>query len=87
MPPPRLRFAGPSTSKPRCSCRNLRRPSLRAKKYDETRDVWQARVSREWRFYFRIEGEVYQLIEMIRHPKGPLQPTVFKVNEGRTRWA
>jgi mRNA-degrading endonuclease RelE of RelBE toxin-antitoxin system len=24
---------------------NLRRPSLRAKKYDESRNLWQARVS------------------------------------------
>src|SRR3989344_3798246 len=31
---------------------NLRHPSLHAKKYDEARDVWQARASRGWRFYF-----------------------------------
>ena len=35
---------------------NLRHPSLRAKKYDEAKDIWQARVTRDWRFYFRIEG-------------------------------
>jgi hypothetical protein len=29
---------------------NLRYPSLRAKKYDETTDRWQARVNRDWRF-------------------------------------
>ncbi len=29
-----------------------RHPSLRAKKYDEARDIWQARVTRDWRFYF-----------------------------------
>ena len=33
---------------------NLRHPSLRAKKYDEARDIWQARVTRDWRFYFPL---------------------------------
>jgi mRNA interferase RelE/StbE len=28
---------------------NPRHPSLRAKKYDESRNVWQARVTRDWR--------------------------------------
>ena len=31
---------------------NLRHPSLRAKKYDEGEDKWQARVTGYWRFYF-----------------------------------
>jgi hypothetical protein len=35
---------------------DLRHPSLRAKKYDESR--WQGRVTRDWRFYFRIEAHV-----------------------------
>ncbi len=30
---------------------NLRHPSLRAKKYDEARHVWQARVDDDYRFY------------------------------------
>ena len=48
---------------------NLRHPSLRAKKYDEARDIWQARVDGAWRFYFRIEGDSY-ILETIRpHPK------------------
>ncbi len=34
---------------------NLRHPSLHAKKYDESCDLWQARVIGDWRFYFRIE--------------------------------
>jgi mRNA-degrading endonuclease RelE of RelBE toxin-antitoxin system len=47
---------------------NLRHPSLRAKKYDEARDIWQARVDGGWRFYFRIEGDTY-ILETIRpHP-------------------
>jgi len=38
---------------------NLRHPSLRAKKYDEANDRWQARVNRGWRFYFKIEDDTY----------------------------
>jgi hypothetical protein len=49
--------------------RDLRHPSLRAKKYDESRGVWQARVTGSWRFYFRIEGDVYVLDTIRPHPK------------------
>ncbi len=48
---------------------NLAHPSLHAKKYDESLDLWQARVNREWRFYFTIDGEIYQLHEIVKHPK------------------
>jgi len=48
---------------------NLQHPSLRAKKYDETRDLWQARVNDDWRFYFTIEANNYYLHEIIPHPK------------------
>jgi mRNA-degrading endonuclease RelE of RelBE toxin-antitoxin system len=48
---------------------NLGHPSLRAKKYDESRDLWQCRVTRDWRFYFTIEGDVYRLQEIRSHPK------------------
>jgi mRNA-degrading endonuclease RelE of RelBE toxin-antitoxin system len=48
---------------------NLRQPSLRAKKYDEARDIWQARVNGGWRFYFSIEGDTYVLHSMSPHPK------------------
>ena len=48
---------------------NLRHPSLRAKKYDEARDIWQARLDRDYRFYFRIEGDTYQMLSIIPHPK------------------
>ena len=48
---------------------NLRHPSLEAKKYDEGRDLWQARVNGGWRFYFRIEGDAYHLVDLIPHPK------------------
>jgi mRNA-degrading endonuclease RelE of RelBE toxin-antitoxin system len=48
---------------------NLRHPSLRAKKYDEGEDSWQARVTRDWRFYFLIRGDTYILQDIIPHPK------------------
>jgi mRNA interferase RelE/StbE len=48
---------------------NLRHPSLRAKKYDEARDIWQARVDDDYRFYFIIEGDTYTLLSIIPHPK------------------
>ncbi len=47
---------------------NLRHPSLRAKKYDEARDIWQARVNGGWRFYFTIVGDTYYLIDIVSHP-------------------
>jgi hypothetical protein len=50
-------------------CNNLRHPSLRAKKYDQSRDIWQTRVEGGWRFYFRISGDTYELIDIIPHPK------------------
>lgn len=48
---------------------NLRHPSLRAKKYDEANDIWQARVDGDYRFYFQIDGEIYVLLSIIPHPK------------------
>jgi mRNA interferase RelE/StbE len=48
---------------------NIRHPSLRAKKYDEARNIWQARVTGGWRFYFSIEGDAYVLHSITAHPK------------------
>jgi plasmid maintenance system killer protein len=48
---------------------DLHHPSLRAKKYDEARDLWQARVNRDWRFYFTIEGDTYRIQAIMPHPK------------------
>ena len=45
----------------------LLHPSLHAKKYDEKKDLWQARVTRDWRFYFTIERDVYRLQEIKAH--------------------
>lgn len=48
---------------------DLRHPSLRAKKYDEANDIWQARITKDWRFYFQIEGDTYLILSIIPHPK------------------
>jgi mRNA-degrading endonuclease RelE of RelBE toxin-antitoxin system len=48
---------------------NLRHPSLNAKKYDEARDIWQGRVTRDYRFYFTIDGGTYTVLAITKHPK------------------
>jgi mRNA-degrading endonuclease RelE of RelBE toxin-antitoxin system len=47
---------------------NPRHPSLQAKKYSEANDIWQGRVTRGWRFYFKIEDDEYIIISIIPHP-------------------
>jgi len=49
--------------------RDLHHASLRAKKYDSSRGIWQARVNGGWRFYFRIAEETYVLLDIMAHPK------------------
>ena len=44
-------------------------PSLHTKKYDEKRELWQGRITRDYRFYFLIEGDTYVIIALTRHPK------------------
>ena len=46
-----------------------RHPLLHTKKYDEGKRRWQGRVTRGWRFYFRIENDTYILLDIIAHPK------------------
>ncbi len=36
---------------------NLVHPSLHAEKYDEAKDLWQARVNKDWRFYFTMADQ------------------------------
>jgi mRNA-degrading endonuclease RelE of RelBE toxin-antitoxin system len=48
---------------------NLNHPSLHAKKYDESSDLWQGRVNRSWRFYFLIQNDIYIVTDVVRHPK------------------
>lgn len=49
--------------------RDFRHPSLHAKKYDEQRGIWQARVDGGWHFYFTIEADSYHLVDLMPHPK------------------
>ena len=49
--------------------RDVRHPSLHAKKYDEVRGIWQARVDRNIRFYFLMEDDKYILLDIRKHPK------------------
>jgi len=63
---------------------NAHHPSLRTKKYGAKGDVWQARITRDWRFYFTIEGDTYRLHEMRAHPKKSVRaflPRGFKSAE------
>ncbi len=48
---------------------NLHHPSLRAKKYHEALDIWQARVDDKYRFYFKIDGDTYGIISVTPHAK------------------
>lgn len=48
---------------------DLQYPSLRAKKFNESNDVWQARVNNDWRFYFLIKNDVYIILDLSKHPK------------------
>ena len=48
---------------------DIRHPSLRAKKYDENKDIWQARVNGSYRFYFQIKSGVYLILNIRKHPK------------------
>jgi mRNA-degrading endonuclease RelE of RelBE toxin-antitoxin system len=48
---------------------NLRHPSIDAKKYGGADDVWQGRVNRDYRFYFRIIDDTYRILMIIPHPK------------------
>jgi mRNA interferase RelE/StbE len=48
---------------------NPHHPSLRVKKYEGADKLWQARVTRGWRFYFTLDRDVYNLIDITPHPK------------------
>jgi mRNA-degrading endonuclease RelE of RelBE toxin-antitoxin system len=69
-------YAGPLANIRKAFAKQLRflltnpgHPSLHAKKYSESLDVWQGRVTRGWRFYFKIEGDEYVILSVSPHPK------------------
>jgi len=51
--------------------RDLHHPSLNAKKYPESGDpeLWQGRITKAWRFYFKIAGDQYVMESAREHPK------------------
>ncbi len=46
---------------------SITHPSLHAKKYSETADIWQARVDKHIRFYFLIQKDTYILLHIKKH--------------------
>ena len=46
---------------------SLNHRSLHAKKYHETQDVWQARIDRHYRFYFKIKDDTYTILAIKHH--------------------
>jgi mRNA-degrading endonuclease RelE of RelBE toxin-antitoxin system len=48
---------------------NLRHPSIKAKKYNESQDLWQGRINKAYRFYFKIVGDTYLILAFTEHPK------------------
>ena len=40
---------------------NPRHPSLRIKKMNDPRDIWEGRVTQSYRFTFQIQGDLYML--------------------------
>lgn len=48
---------------------DFRHPSLHAKRYKGHDELWQARIDKDWRFYFYIIEPDYLIISIIKHPK------------------
>jgi mRNA interferase RelE/StbE len=46
---------------------DLRYPSLRAKKLKSREDVWEARITKGYRFTFQIVGDTYILRSIGKH--------------------
>lgn len=48
---------------------NPHHPSLRTHKRRGEGNIWQARVTRDYRLYFEMEGEVIRLLSVTSHEK------------------
>ncbi len=53
---------------------NPRHPSLQSRKYEScefvpVRQIWYARATRAWRFYFTTVGDTYWFLSIRPHPK------------------
>ena len=49
--------------------KNIRHPSLHAKKYDESIGLWQARINKSWQFYFFVIRDTYYIVSIRKHSK------------------
>lgn len=49
--------------------RDIKYPSLRAKKYRGVEDIWQIRINNKYRLYFKLENNTYIILTVIKHPK------------------
>lgn len=49
--------------------KNLRHPSIHVKKYDESQNIWQGRIDKQYRFFFKIEKDIIYIITITKHPK------------------
>ncbi|MBI3588818.1 MAG: hypothetical protein HY093_00165 [Candidatus Liptonbacteria bacterium] len=49
--------------------KNFRHPSIRVKKYDEALNIWQGRIDKKYRFFFKIASDVAFVIAITKHPK------------------
>lgn len=47
--------------------RNPRHPSLQTHKMEGHRDIWEGRITDDYRFTFRIEGDLYKLRRIGTH--------------------
>lgn len=47
--------------------RNPRHPSLQAHKMEGHRDIWEGRITDDYRFTFSIEGDLYKLRRIGTH--------------------
>lgn len=50
--------------------KDLRHPSVRAKKLEGFYDVWEGRVDRSYRFIFTIQGDIITIIGVGPHDEG-----------------
>lgn len=49
--------------------KDIRYPSLRAKKYGGADDIWQIRINNEYRLYFNIVNDTYVILTIVKHLK------------------
>ena len=48
---------------------NPHHPSLRTHKRKGEEGVWQARLTRDYRIFFLMDGETLTLLDVVAHPK------------------